>query len=196
MTKRVCLYARVSTTCQSVDRQLEELTSVAQRNDWKIVDTYIDLGISGSKGRDQRPELNRMMNDSIKKKFDVVMCWSIDRLGRSLQNCLEILNDLNAKNIDLYFDQQSIDTTTPTGKLMFSMIGAFAEFEREIIRERIMSGLEVARKKGRILGRKTNLTPSTERKIIDMKSSGATIRKIATECSVGTQTIYKVLRAA
>jgi len=196
MTKRVCLYARVSTTCQSVDRQLEELTSVAQRNDWEIVDTYIDLGISGSKGRDQRPELNRMMNDSIKKKFDVVMCWSIDRLGRSLQNCLEILNDLNAKNIDLYFDQQSIDTTTPTGKLMFSMIGAFAEFEREIIRERIMSGLEAARKKGRILGRKTNLTPSTERKIIDMKSSGATIRKIATECSVGTQTIYKVLRAA
>ena len=119
MSKKVCLYARVSTTCQSVERQLEELGLVAERNGWEIVDRYIDLGISGSTGRDKRPELDRMLKDSIKKKFDVVMCWSIDRLGRSLQNCLEILNDLSAKNIDLYFDQQSIDSTTPTGKLMF-----------------------------------------------------------------------------
>ena len=139
MSKRVCLYARVSKASQSVERQISELQIVADRNNWEIVDRYIDHGISGSRGRDGRPELDRMMKDSTKRKFDVVMVWSIDRLGRSLQNLLEILNDLKSKNIDLYMDQQSIDTTTPTGKLMFSLIGAFSEFERSIIRDRVIS---------------------------------------------------------
>ncbi len=196
MPKKVCLYARVSTTCQSVDRQLEELTAVAERNGWVIVDQYVDLGISGSTGRDKRPELDRMMKDAVKKKFDVVMCWSIDRLGRSLQNCIEILNDLNAKNIDLYFDQQSIDSTTPTGKLMFSMVAAFAEFEKSIIRERVLSGLETARKKGRIGGRPTNLTSAVREKILTMRKEGKSIKQIKAECSVGTATLYKVLKAA
>ena len=193
MSKKVCLYARVSTTCQSVERQLEELRLVAERNGWEIVDRYIDLGISGSTGRDKRPELDRMLKDSIKKKFDVVMCWSIDRLGRSLQNCLEILNDLSAKNIDLYFDQQSIDSTTPTGKLMFSMVSAFSEFEKEMIRERVMSGLENARKKGRIGGRPTNLSSTIKDKILQMKTEGKSIREIKNICSVGTSSVYKVL---
>ena len=196
MPKKVCLYARVSTTCQSVDRQLEELTAVAERNGWVIVDQYVDLGISGSTGRDKRPELDRMMKDAVKKKFDVVMCWSIDRLGRSLQNCIEILNDLNAKNIDLYFGQQSIDSTTPTGKLMFSMVAAFAEFEKSIIRERVLSGLETARKKGRIGGRPTNLTSAVREKILTMRKEGKSIKQIKAECSVGTATLYKVLKAA
>jgi len=158
MPKQVCLYARVSKTSQSVERQVSELEIVAARNDWEIVDRYIDHGISGSRGRDGRPELDRMMKDSIKRKFDVVMVWSIDRLGRSLQHLMEILNDLKSKNIDLYMDQQAIDTTTPTGSLLFSVIGAFAEFEKSIIRERVISGLDNARKKGRIGGRPTNLT--------------------------------------
>ena len=111
MPKRVCLYARVSKTSQSVERQISELEIVAARNDWEIVDRYIDHGISGAKGRDQRHELDRMMKDSTKRKFDVVMVWSIDRLGRSLQNLMEILNDLKSKNIDLYMDQQAADTT-------------------------------------------------------------------------------------
>ena len=169
---------------------------LAMRNNWEIVETYIDFGISGAKGRDGRPALDRMMKDSIKKKFDVVMVSSIDRLGRSLQHLIEILNDLQSKSVELFMLKQSIDTTTPSGKMLFSMISAFAEFERSIIRERVMSGLANAKAKGKILGRKTNLTPATEKRIIDMKSSGASIRKIASECSVGTQTIYKVLRAA
>ena len=136
-----------------------------------------------------------MMRDCTKRRFDVVMVWSIDRLGRSLQNLMEILNDLKSKNIDLYMDQQAIDTTTPTGSLMFAMIGAFAEFERSIIRERVISGLDNARKKGRIGGRPTNLTDGIRSKILELKSAGATIRKIRDECSVGTTTIYKVLRA-
>jgi len=123
------------------------------------------------------------------------MVWSIDRLGRSLQNLMEILNDLKSKNIDLYMDQQAIDTTTPTGSLMFAMIGAFSQFEREMIRERVVSGLDNARKKGRIGGRPTNLTDEIRSKILEMKSAGASIRKIRDECSVGTATIYKVLRA-
>ena len=193
MLKRVCVYARVSKTSQSVERQISELETVATRNDWEIVDRYIDHGISGAKGRDQRPELDRMMKDSTKRKFDVVMVWSIDRLGRSLQNLMEILNDLKSKNIDLYMDQQAIDTTTPTGSLMFAMIGAFSEFEREMIRERVVSGLDNARKKGRIGGRPTNLTDEIRSKIVELKSSGVSIRKIKNECSVGTATIYKVL---
>ncbi len=195
MPKRVCLYARVSKTSQSVERQISELEIVAARNGWEIVDRYIDHGISGATGRDQRHELDRMMKDSTKRKFDVVMVWSIDRLGRSLQNLIEILNDLNSKNIDLYMDQQSIDSTTPTGKLMFSLIGAFAEFEKSTIRDRVISGLANARKKGRIGGRPTNLTDEIQAKILEMKSAGASIRKIRDECSVGTATIYKVLRA-
>ena len=195
MPKRVCLYARVSKTSQSVERQISELEIVAARNGWEIVDRYIDHGISGATGRDQRHELDRMMKDSTKRKFDVVMVWSIDRLGRSLQNLIEILNDLNSKNIDLYMDQQSIDSTTPTGKLMFSLIGAFAEFEKSTIRDRVISGLANARKKGRIGGRPTNLTDEIQAKILEMKSAGASIRKIKEECSVGTATIYKVLRA-
>ena len=194
MSKRVCLYCRVSKSSQSVERQISELEIVASRNGWEIVDRYIDHGISGSKGRDGRPELDRMMKDSNKRKFDVVMVWSIDRLGRSLQHLIEILNDLNAKNVDLYFDQQSIDSTVPTGKLMFSLIGAFAEFEKSIIRERVLSGLESARKKGRIGGRPTNLTDEVRSKIVKMKGAGVPIRKIRNECSVGTSTIYKVLK--
>ena len=194
MLKRVCVYARVSKTSQSVERQISELEIVAARNDWEIVDRYIDHGISGAKGRDQRPELDRMMKDSTKRKFDVVMVWSIDRLGRSLQNLMEILNDLKSKNIDLYMDQQAIDTTTPTGSLMFAMIGAFSEFEREMIRERVVSGLDNARKKGRIGGRPSNLTDEIRSKILEMKVAGGSIRKIKDECSVGTATIYKVLR--
>jgi len=194
MLKRVCVYARVSKTSQSVERQISELEIVAARNDWEIVDRYIDHGISGAKGREQRPELDRMMKDSTKRKFDVVMVWSIDRLGRSLQNLMEILNDLKSKNIDLYMDQQAIDTTTPTGSLMFAMIGAFSEFEREMIRERVVSGLDNARKKGRIGGRPTNLTDEIRLKIVELKGAGVSIRKIKDECSVGTATVYKVLR--
>ena len=196
MTLRAVLYCRVSTSSQSVERQVRELTEVAARNKWEIVETYIDAGISGAQGRCNRHELDRMMKDSVKKKFDVVMVSNIDRLGRSLQQLNEILNDLQSKSVELFMMKQSIDSTTPSGKLMFSMISAFAEFERSIIIERIQSGLQNAKAKGKILGRKTNLTPSTQRKILDMKSSGSTIRNIASECCVGTQTIYKVLRAA
>ena len=186
MTNRACLYVRVSHISGSVERQVRELTEVAANNKWEIVETYIDHAISGALGKDKRPALNKMMNDSLKRKFDVVMISSIDRLGRSLQHLIEIVNDLEAKSVDLFILAQSIDTTIPSGKLMFSMISAFAEYERSIIRERVMSGLENAKAKGKVLGRKTNLDAPTELKIVSMRDNGASIRKIATECSVGT----------
>ncbi len=151
MTIHGCVYARVSTTPQSVGRQIRELKDIAAKNDWVIVDTYINNGISGSMGRDKRPELNRMIKNSITRKCDVVMVSSINRLGRSLQHLIEIVNDLQSKTIDLFILKQAIDTTTPSGKLMFSMIGAFAEFKRSIIRECILSGLENAKAKGKVL---------------------------------------------
>jgi DNA invertase Pin-like site-specific DNA recombinase len=194
--KKVCLYVRVSHTSGSVQRQIRELTDIAGRNNWEIVETYIDKGISGAKGRDKRPALDKMMKDSITRKFELVMISSIDRLGRSLQHLIEIVNDFQSKSVDLFVLAQSIDTTVPSGKLLFSMVASFAEYERSIIRERILSGLENAKAKGKVLGRKTNLDASTERKILSMKDSGSSIRVIASECSVSNQTIYKVLRAA
>jgi len=171
MTVRKILYARVSVSSQSVERQIRELTQVAEQNDWTITESYIDSGFSGSKGRDKRPALDKMLKDTIKRKHDVVMVWSIDRLGRSLQHLIEIVNDLESKSVDLYLHQQSIDTTAPSGKLIFSMIGAFAEFERSIIRERVMSGLENAKAKGVVLGRKSNLTNENREKIHTLKGS-------------------------
>ncbi len=194
-SEAVLVYTWVSKSSQSVERQIAELEIVAARNDWEIVDRYIDHGISGSKGRQDRPQLDRMMKDNTKRKFDVVMVWSIDRLGRSLQHLIEILNDLNAKNVDLYFDQQAIDTTTPTGALMFSLLGAFAEFEKSIIRERVISGLENWKRNNpdKKLGRPSNLTPEVETKILEMRSRNLGIGKIAKACGVGPQTIHKVI---
>ena len=194
--KKVCLYVRVSHISGSVERQIRELTDVADRNNWEIVETYIDHGISGAKGRDKRPALDQMMKDSITRKFELVMISSIDRLGRSLQHLIEIVNDFQSKSVDLFVLAQSIDTTVPSGKLLFSMVASFAEYERSIIRERILSGLENAKAKGKVLGRKTNLDEPTKLKILKMKESGSSIRAIASECSVSNQTIYKVLKAA
>ena len=137
-----------------------------------------------------------MMKDSITRKFELVMISSIDRLGRSLQHLIEIVNDFQSKSVDLFVLAQSIDTTVPSGKLLFSMVASFAEYERSIIRERILSGLENAKAKGKVLGRKTNLDEPTKLKILNMKESGSSIRAIASVCSFSNQTIYKVLRAA
>jgi DNA invertase Pin-like site-specific DNA recombinase len=128
--KRAALYVRVSTDHQSVENQIRGLRQVAQRRGWLVAEVYRDDGISGTKGRDQRAGLDALLKDASRRKFDVVMAWAIDRLGRSLVDLLGSIQHLEAVGVDLYFDQQSIDTTTPAGKLLFQMTGAFAEFER------------------------------------------------------------------
>jgi DNA invertase Pin-like site-specific DNA recombinase len=145
------IYVRVSTDKQTVENQVRELRQIAERRGWEVVEQYSDAGISGSKGRDGRPGLDLMLSDAKRRKFDVVMAWAIDRLGRSLVDLLHTIQELEAAGVDLYLDQQSIDTTTPMGKLMFQVTGAFAEFERGMIRQRIHAGLKRAIEAGRIV---------------------------------------------
>ena len=145
--KRAAHYVRVSTDHQSVENQIRELRQVAERRGWQVVEDTRDAGISGAKGRDQRPGLDALIKDASRRKFDVVMAWAIDRLGRSLVDLLGTIQHLEAVGVDLYLDQQAIDTTTPAGKLLFQMTGAFAEFERSMIRQRVRAGLSVIKAK-------------------------------------------------
>ena len=153
MHKRAAIYVRVSTDKQTVENQVTALRQIAERRGWDVVEQYSDAGISGAKGRDGRPGLDQMLKDASRRKFDVIMAWSIDRVGRGLIDLLGTIQTLEACGVDLYLDQQSIDTTTPTGKLMFQVCGAFAEFERSMIRQRIHAGLKRAVAQGTQLGR-------------------------------------------
>jgi DNA invertase Pin-like site-specific DNA recombinase len=154
LTKRAALYVRVSTDRQTVENQVAKLTDVANARGWQIVATFNDASISGAKGRKDRPGLDDMLKQAQRGTFDVVMAWSIDRVGRSLVDLLGTIQHLEACHVDLYLDQQAIDTTTPTGKLMFQVTGAFAEFERSMIRERVHAGLKRAVANGKVLGRR------------------------------------------
>ena len=145
---RAAIYLRVSTNGQTTDTQERELRVAAKRMGHTIVEVYSDNGISGAKGRNGRPEFDRLHRDAARRKFDIVMAWSVDRLGRSLQDLVGFLSELHALHIDLFLHQQGLDTTTPSGKAMFQMLGVFAEFERAIIRERVLAGLARAKEKG------------------------------------------------
>jgi DNA invertase Pin-like site-specific DNA recombinase len=162
--KRAAIYGRVSTDGQTTDNQIVALREVAARRGWDIAEVYLDNGISGAKGRDQRPGFDRMLKDASQRKFDVVMAWAIDRMGRSLRDLIEVIEHLEATGVDLYLDQQNIDTTTPAGKLLFQVTGAFAEFERSMIRQRVNAGLARAKAQGKRLGR-PRLAAATEQAI-------------------------------
>ena len=151
--RKVALYVRVSTDAQTIKNQTQELEAVAERHGWSVVAVFKDQGISGAKGRDGRPGLDKLMQAVARKEIDLVAAWSVDRLGRSLLDLVGLLQELHAKNVDLYLHQQGIDTTTPSGKAMFQMMGVFAEFERSMIHERVMAGLARARAEGTQLGR-------------------------------------------
>ena len=153
MSKRAAIYVRVSTDKQTVENQVRELRQIAERRGWQVVEEYRDAGISGAKGRDQRPGFDTMLKDAQRRRFDVVMAWAIDRIGRSLIDLLGTIQALEACNVDLYLDQQAIDTTTPAGRLMFQVTGAFAEFERSMIRQQVNAGLKRAVEQGKQLGR-------------------------------------------
>src|SRR2546429_8862352 len=151
--KRAVLYLRVSTTEQTTANQERELREIAGRTGCEIVKVYKDHGISGAKGRDKRPAFDALCRDAAKRQFDMVMAWSVDRLGRSLQDLVGFLSELHALRIDLFLHQQGLDTTTPAGKAMFQMMGVFAQFERSMIRERVRAGLARPRDEGQRLGR-------------------------------------------
>src|SRR5262245_40615057 len=151
--KRAVFYLRVSTLDQTTANQERELRAVAERMGCNVVKVYRDHGISGAKGRDKRPQFDALCRDATKRQFDVVMAWSVDRLGRSLPDLVTFLSELHALRIDLYLHQQGVDTTTPAGKALFQMMGVFAEFERSMIQERVRAGLARARSEGKRLGR-------------------------------------------
>src|SRR5215813_9518529 len=203
--KRAALYVRVSTDAQTVENQIGELREVAERRGWQVVEIYKDAGISGAKGRE--PGLDLMLKDASRRKFDVVMAWAIDRLGRSLVDLLGTIQHLEAVGVDLYLDQQSIDTTTPAGKLLFQMTGAFAEFERSMIRQRVRAGLSVIKAKierdGKFVSkagkvRKRLGRPGAEAEKLDWarqeSAKGTGICKTAKLTGLGTGTVHKLRR--
>jgi DNA invertase Pin-like site-specific DNA recombinase len=193
MTKQVAIYARVSTDKQTTENQLNQLRAIADKNDWIVVAEFVDEGISGAKGRNKRPEFDALMKGAVRRQFDMVMSWSVDRLGRSLQHLVEFLDELHSVGCDLYLHQQAIDTTTPSGKMMFQMCGVFSEFERSMIRQRVKAGLERAVANGKKLGR-PRLSDETRREIVEMRASGMSIRKIAADLGISVGAICGVIK--
>jgi DNA invertase Pin-like site-specific DNA recombinase len=192
--KRIAIYLRVSTSKQETSNQRRELEAVAKRSGWEIVKVFEDAGISGAKGRDQRPGLDALLKAVNAKEFDMVATWSVDRLGRSLTDLLAILQQLKDKHVDLFLHQQGLDTSTTAGKAMFQMLGVFAEFERGIIRERVNAGLARAKEKGVTLGR-PRIDPEVEKRIRQLRKKGYGFLKIGRELGVGTSAVQRVVGA-
>jgi DNA invertase Pin-like site-specific DNA recombinase len=190
--KRVGVYLRVSTDSQTTENQRRELEAVAARSGWQVVGVYEDAGISGAKGRDKRPGFDRLLKDATARKVNMIVAWSVDRLGRSLQDLVGFLNELLALKVDLYLHQQALDTSTPSGRAMFQMLGVFSEFERCMIRERVNAGLARARAKGKKLGRRT-VKPSVEIRIRELRAEGMGILKIGRTVGVGTSVVQRVV---
>jgi len=190
MAKRVALYLRVSTGEQTTAKQRRELEAVAQHRGWEIVAVYEDAGISGAKGRDKRPQFDAMLKDAVRGKFDILAVWAVDRLGRSLQDLVSTLSDLHGAGVDLFLHQQASDTTTPSGRAMFQMLGVFAEFERSMIQERIRAGLARARAQGKALGRPK--VRCDEAAILEALEGGESIRRTASRFGVSAAKVQRV----
>ena len=191
--KRAAVYLRVSTLDQTTANQERELRQIAGRSGLEIVKVYKDHGISGAKGRDKRPQFDALLNDATKRQFDVVMAWSVDRLGRSLQDLCAFLSEIHSLGIDLFLHQQGIDTRTPAGKALFGMMGVFAEFERSMIQERVRAGLARANDAGKRLGRPP-LPKEKEDAIRATLAGGLSVRKTAAKFKVNPSTVQNISR--
>lgn len=185
---RVALYARVSTlNGQDPEMQLSELREYAARRQWQITSEYTDQGVSGSK--ESRPELNRLMADAQRRKFDAVLVWKIDRFGRSLKHLVNALADLSALGVAFVSLRDNLDLSTPSGRLMFQIIGAMAEFERSLIQERVRAGLRNARAKGKRLGRPRVHANSFQ--IAKLRAQGASWATICAQLKVSKGTAQR-----
>ena len=192
MNKRVALYCRVSTSDgQTVENQLRDLRLAGERLGWDIVATFLDEGISGAKGREKRAGLDALMKGVTRKEFDMVAAWSVCRLGRSLQHLVSLLGDLDARGVDLYLHVQAIDTSTPSGRAMYQMLGVFAELERSLISERVKAGLARSSRKG---GRPP-LDYLKKQKVERLLSGGLSINKTAKKLRVGVGTVHRIKTA-
>jgi DNA invertase Pin-like site-specific DNA recombinase len=205
---KVAIYTRVSTDGQSVNAQLADLRETAARRGWEVVHEYTDKGISGAKGRDQRPGLDAMLKAATRGDFDMVAAWSVDRLGRSLQHLVAGMSDLQASSVGLYLHKQGLDTSTPSGRAMFGMLSVFAEFERDLIKERVRAGMKVAQAEqaagkerlhmnGRLkmpIGRPP-VSTATEDKVRALRAKDWGVNRIARELGIGSGTVRRIAYA-
>ncbi len=191
---RVAIYGRVSTSEQTTDNQINFLQEIVSRNGWELVQTYVDEGISGTKGRDKRPEFDRLCKDMVRRKFNRILVWDISRLGRSLQHLVEFLNEVQSVNCHLYIHQSGLDTSTPSGRMMFQMVGVFSEFERSMISERVKLGLERVRSKGTKLGRPTKIDEETKVKIWSLIDTGKSLSEVSRVLQISKMSVSRVNR--
>jgi DNA invertase Pin-like site-specific DNA recombinase len=189
---RVGVYARVSTEDQTAANQIDTLREVGRRQGWEIVEVFIDEGISGAKRR--RPGLDRLLKGVYRRDFDVVAVWSVDRLGRSLPDLLALLGEFQAKGVGLYLHLQGIDTSTPAGRTLFSVLGIFAEFERAMLVDRVKAGLARARASGKRLGR-PRLPDEVVARIRAELEAGRGIHSTAKRLKVGVGSVQKIKAA-
>jgi len=192
MSKSVAIYARVSTDRQTTDSQLNELRDFVRRAKWKDYREYIDNGYSGK--NTQRPAYTEMLGDARRRRFDLLLVWKLDRLSRSLKDLIATLDELGHLGIDFVSYDNQLDTSSPSGKLVFNIIGAVAEFERDIISERVRAGLANARIKGKKLGR-PQIPKSDQKKIITLKNRGLSNRAIGRKLRIAESTVRKWLSA-
>lgn len=187
------IYARVSTLNHGQDPSLQTraIAEYCQRRNWDVFDCYVDVGVSGKK--DSRPQLNRMMEDAHSRRFDVVIVWRFDRFCRSVSHLLRALETFNALGIQFVSLCEQVDTTTPTGKLVFTILGAVSEGERNLIADRVRAGLRNARAKGKTLGRPRVDVDVTQ--IESLRASGHSWRTIARQMNLSVGTVYAAARS-
>ena len=196
MTTKVALYCRVSTLDQTIDNQLLELRDHCSRMGWEIVKEYADEGLSGTLSRDKRPAFNEMIKDAYRKRFDLVVCWDISRIGRSMKELVMFLSDMKDREIGICSVRQGFDTSTTMGEMMFQFVGILSSWEREMIRERTIAGLERAKSEGKTLGRRKVTNDTMTAKIIELRNDKKSIRAIASEVGVSVGTVSKSLKVA
>jgi DNA invertase Pin-like site-specific DNA recombinase len=189
---KVAIYARVSSETQDYEMQLQELQALADRSGYEVVEIYAEK-ISGTKANADRPELKRMMKDARWRRFQKVLVWSVDRLGRSMKNLVDVLTELRDLKIDILAQQQGIDTGTQMGAMMFSFISIFSEFETNLRRERQMLGIQKARAAGKRWGVRQPTSEEKVEKIRTMKRKGFTVREICKKLKVSPNTIYAAI---
>jgi len=190
---KIGIYARVSTKKQNTERQIEELSAVAERMGATEVRIFSDDGISGVKGRYERKGLDDLLKAATRRELDKVLVWSVDRLGRSLKHLVVTLEELEQTGCSLYLHKQAVDTSTASGKALFGMLAIFSSYEREIITQRINSGLDKARRNGVVLGRR-NTTDHLGKQASLLKASGASYRRIATELGISVYTAHRLVK--
>ncbi len=194
MKKKAVIYSRVSTTKgQTVDNQLNVLRRVAEKKGLEVVREISDEGVSGAKGRDLRKGFDELITGSIKREWDIVLCFDVSRLGRSLKHLVSFLEDIQSAKCDLYIHNSGIDTSTSSGKMLFGMLSVFSEFEREMIRERVIAGQQRAKSEGKHIGRKTNVTDGVITAVYQLRQNNVPIKRIAKDLQIGVGTVYKIL---